>query len=190
MGFNMAKYGYIRTSKNKQIMDRQLYQLADICDKVFIEKGVSANAKHRPEFEKLMRKLKRGDVFIVTSQDRAFRNTIESLLSLSRLEKKGIMFHSLAHGFDPYTADGKLFFTIHAALAEWEINNLAHRITEGVHAARRRGSKLGRPKKLTPEKVKEAKTLLQNNHQSMADVAAHLNVHPTTLKREIGHSGA
>ena len=71
----MAKLGYIRVSTDKQLIDRQFQQLEEHCDQVFVEHGVSAVAKRRPIYDELTATLKEGDVFIVSSLDRAFRSS-------------------------------------------------------------------------------------------------------------------
>lgn len=85
----MKKLGYIRTSTDKQLTDRQLYQLREICDQVFVEDGVSAVNKKRPVYEQVMEELKAGDVFVVSSLDRAFRSSLDALAELDKLHKQG-----------------------------------------------------------------------------------------------------
>jgi len=72
---------------------------------------------------------------------------IEGLNALDELTERGITFVSLSQRFDPTTPDGRLFFIITIAVAEWEVNNLAMRTVHGLKAAVLRGKKLGRPKK-------------------------------------------
>ncbi|MDM3871845.1 recombinase family protein [Porticoccus sp. W117] len=64
------RYGYVRTSTNKQHTDRQIDELEGCCDKVYIEDGVSARKKNRPVFQEIYAKLKAGDEFVVISYDR------------------------------------------------------------------------------------------------------------------------
>jgi DNA invertase Pin-like site-specific DNA recombinase len=184
----MAKYGYTRTSTNKQLMDRQLFQLEEICDQVFVEAGVSAVQKHRPVYEEVTSKLTPGDVFVVVSLDRAFRSVIDALSELDKLHKREVAFLSLSQNFDTRTPEGRLLYTISAALAEWERQILSKRTKEGMEAARLRGKQIGRPKKLTAEQVRWAKTQLSagpNGSKGLNKLSAHLSVSPPTLKRAI-----
>jgi len=96
----MRKLGYIRTSTDKQLTDRQVNQLHEICDQVFIEDGVSAVRKKRPVYRQVMKELKTGDVFVVSSLDRAFRSTLDALAELEKLDQRGIHFQSLSQNFD------------------------------------------------------------------------------------------
>lgn len=74
-------YGYIRVSTKEQCEDRQLIALRDfpVCDdKIFMDK-LSGKDFNRPQYKKLLRKLKRGDILVVKSIDRLGRNYEEIL---------------------------------------------------------------------------------------------------------------
>ncbi len=149
----MAKIGYVRTSTNKQYTDRQINELEAVCDKVYVEDGVSARNKNRPIYRQIIAELTEGDELIVMSFDRAYRSVIEGLLSLDELTNRGITLRSLSQRFDPTTPDGRLFFTIIIALGEWEVGINTWRTIQGLKAAVKRGKRLGRPpKKLQTKK--------------------------------------
>ncbi len=180
------KIGYIRTSTDKQLNDRQVNQLREVCDRIFIEDGVSATAKHRPIYEEALATLKLGDVFVVCALDRAFRSSIDALTELERLQERGIQFQSLSQNFDTTTPDGKFLYTLAAALATWERDILSARTKEGMLAAKKRGKTLGRPKKLSSEQIVEARRILEMEfYSSITDVAHHFRVHELTLKRAL-----
>ena len=61
----MSKLGYIRTSTDKQLTNRQVNQLQAVCDQVFIEDGVSAVRKKRTVYNQVMKALKPEDVFVL-----------------------------------------------------------------------------------------------------------------------------
>ncbi len=143
----MKRYGYVRTSTNKQHTDRQVNELKSQCDEVFIEDGVSARKKNRPVFKKLYEKLKAGDELIVIAHDRAFRSVVEGLTALDDLTEREVKLTSLTQRFDPTTPDGRLFFTLTIAVGEWEVNILTQRTIDGLKAAVQRGKTLGRPRK-------------------------------------------
>lgn len=182
----MCKYGYIRTSTDTQITDRQVMQLEEICDQVFIEDGVSAVSKKRPVYDEVMAALKPGDIFIVCSLDRAFRSSLDALSELEKLHQRGVQFQSLSQNFDTTTPDGKFLYTLAAALATWEREILSQRTKEGLEAARRRGTTLGRPKKLKPEQIAEARRILEADfYSSLTEVAESFRVHERTLIRAL-----
>lgn len=168
----MAKLGYIRTSTDEQLTDRQTNQLQAFCDRVYIEDGVSAVKKKRPVYDEVMQDLKAGDVFVVSSLDRAFRSSLDALKELDQLHKRDIQFLSLSQNFDTTTPDGKFLYTLAAALATWEREILSQRTKEGLEAARRRGKKLGRPRKLSDAQIKEARRVLEADfYSSITEVA-------------------
>ncbi len=182
----MSKLGYIRTSTDKQLTDRQLHQLQEYCDQVFIEDGVSAVRKKRPVYEQAMQALKPEDVFVVSSLDRAFRSSLDALSELEKLHQRNIQFLSLSQNFDTTTPDGKFLYTLAAALATWEREILSQRTKEGLEAAKLRGKKLGRPRKLNDEQIAEARRTLEADfYSSITEVAESFRVHERTLIRAL-----
>lgn len=185
-GNRMSKLGYIRTSTDKQLTDRQVNQLQEICDQVFIEDGVSAVRKKRPVYDQVINALNDGDVFVVASLDRAFRSSLDALSELEKLHQRNIQFLSLSQNFDTTTPDGKFLYTLAAALATWEREILSQRTKEGLEAAKRRGKTLGRPRKLNEEQITEARRVLETDfYSSITEVAESFRVHERTLMRAL-----
>ena len=182
----MRKLGYIRTSTDKQLVDRQVDQLRAACDRLYVEDGVSAVRQHRPVYERLMRDLKPGDVFVVLAVDRAFRSTRTGLNELHALMQRGVKFVSLTEPFDTRTPVGKAMFTFAATLAELERDMISERTSQGMRAAQRRGKPIGRPRKLTARKIAQARISLgPNGRSSLKQVARRFRVHERTLMRAI-----
>lgn len=182
----MTRLGYIRTSTGRQLIDRQILALEKECDEVFIEDGVSAVKKHRPVYEQVAAQLKPGDVFVVSSLDRAFRSVLDALGELEKLHRRKVQFKSLTQNFDTTTPEGKLLYVIAAALAEWERQTLSQRTKEGLAAAKKRGKTLGRPHKLDEAAIVKARQLLEDNpYTSITEIAENLSVCPRTLSRAI-----
>ncbi len=180
------RLGYIRTSTDEQLTDRQVIKLKKVCDQIFIEDGVSAVSKARPVYGAVIRKLKKGDTLVVSSIDRAFRSALDALTELDKLHRRGVQFESLAQTLDTTTPDGKFLYTLAAALAAWERDILSQRTKEGLAAAKKRGKTLGRPRKLTSEQIAEARHLLKSGHsKSVGDLASAWNVHVRTLIRAL-----
>ena len=166
----MKRIGYVRTSTNKQYTDRQVHELKAQCDRVLIERGVSARNKNRPVLTKAISELQSGDALVVIAYDRAFRDVAEGLSFLDALTDKGIKFESLTQRFDPTTPDGRLFFTMTIAVGEWEVNTLAQRTASGLKAAVKRGKKLGRPKKGEARKKLGEKTRIKAVPKSRTNI--------------------
>ena len=66
-------YGYARVSTKEQNLDRQLVELQKYTDKIYADKESGKNFD-RPEYKKLMKKLKRDDVLVIKSIDRLGRD--------------------------------------------------------------------------------------------------------------------
>lgn len=183
----MKKLGYIRTSTDKQLIARQVQQLEKICERVYIESGVSAVKKRRPVYEEMLGELKHGDVFVVLSLDRAYRSVLDALSELDKLHQRGIAFYSVTQNFDTRTPEGKLLYTVSAALAEWERSILSKRTKEGLAAARKNGSQLGRPRKLSNSQVEWARKRLgrKTDFASIRQLSNIFEVSQRTLVRAI-----
>lgn len=180
--YNM-KIGYLRVSTEEQNEDRQMDTLLPICDEIHIEK-LSATAKNRPIFESVLTKLQPSDTLVVWSLDRAFRNVRDALRYADTLKERRINFHIVSLGVDTATADGRLAFTVVAAVAEHERNRLSERTKQGLEAARRRGKRLGAKPKVSNRQVRVAAGRIEAG-EKIKDVAYDYNVHPWTLSRRI-----
>lgn len=177
------KIGYLRVSTEEQNENRQIDLLTPICDEIHIEK-LSAVAKSRPIFEQVLTKLQKDDTLVVWSLDRAFRSVKDSLHYVDVLKERGINFQILSLGVDTSTADGRLAFTVVAAVAEHELNRLSERTKQGLASARKRGVILGPKFKMTNKQIHHAMKRI-NDGAKVKDVACDYDVHPWTLRRNI-----
>ena len=74
-------YGYIRVSTKEQCEERQLIALREfpVQDNNILMDKLSGKDFNRPQYKKLLRKLKQGDILVVKSIDRLGRNYEEIL---------------------------------------------------------------------------------------------------------------
>ena len=74
-------YGYVRVSSQDQILDRQIKSMRDygIPDKMIFREKMSGKDFERPEYHRLLRKLRPGDTLVIKSIDRLGRNYDEIL---------------------------------------------------------------------------------------------------------------
>ena len=89
-----------------------------------------------------------GDVLVVWKLDRLGRTLKQLIEVVATFNQQGIGFKSLKETIDTTTSTGKLVFHIFGALAEFERNLINERTMAGLEAARARGRKGGRPKRL------------------------------------------
>ena len=177
------KIGYIRVSTEDQKEDRQVDLLLPLCDALHVEKRSAVGAS-RPVFEEVLASLDGGDTLVVWSLDRAFRSARDALNTEAALKERGISLHIISLGVDTSTADGKLAFTMIAAVAEHERNRLSERTKQGLAAARRKGVRLGQKPKMTRAQAREARQRLDRGER-VKDVAWAYRVHPETLRRHL-----
>lgn len=155
-------YGYIRVSSTDQNEDRQLLAMRelDIPDKyIFVDKQ-SGKDFQRPQYLRLVRRLKRDDLLYVKSIDRLGRNYKEILEQWRVLTKeKGVDIVVLdmplldtRRGKDLMgTFLSDIVLQVLSFVAENERENIRQRQAEGIAAAKARGVKFGRPALPLPE---------------------------------------
>jgi DNA invertase Pin-like site-specific DNA recombinase len=182
------RVGYIRVSTMAQITDRQTATLEGQCDELHVE-HISGAAKKRPVFDRILSELQFGETLVVSDLDRAFRSSIDAMLVAQDLRERGVHFHILRLHLDTATEEGELFYTMLAGFAQYERRIIARRTREGLAAARRRGSKLGRPAKLDPKITRAAHAWIQETGLPCAYVATFLAVSRVTLQRAFHREG-
>jgi DNA invertase Pin-like site-specific DNA recombinase len=182
------KVGYLRVSTEEQKPDRQLDGLKGLCDEVHLEK-LSAVSKKRPVFKTVINKLKAGDTLVVWDLDRAFRSTVDALLEVEKLRKRGIEFQIVTLNVDTATPDGELIYTVMAAFAQFERKNLIKRTKEGMAAAKRRGKHIGRPYKLSFAQVTFAHTEILSGRETFTGMALKLSCSRDTLTKSFKRLG-
>ena len=155
-------YGYIRVSTREQNEDRQLIALREIGvpeKNIFLDKQ-SGKDFNRPQYKKLLRKMKKDDLLYIKSIDRLGRNYEEILEQWRVLTKeKGVDIVVLdmplldtRRGKDLMgTFLSDIVLQVLSFVAENERSNIRQRQAEGIAAAKARGIKFGRPPKPLPD---------------------------------------
>lgn len=86
----MERYGYIRVSAKDQNPERQLIAMREQRiekEKIYLDQ-ISGQNFSRPQYKKLLRKLKKGDVIVIKSIDRLGRNYGEILEQWRKITKE------------------------------------------------------------------------------------------------------
>ena len=160
-------YGYIRVSTREQNEDRQILALKELSipeKNLFIDKQ-SGKDFERPQYRKMVRKLKKDDLLYVKSIDRLGRNYDEILEQWRILTKeKGVDIVVLdmplldtRRGKDLMgTFLSDIVLQVLSFVAENERTNIRQRQAEGIAAAKERGVRFGRPPKPLPENFHHA----------------------------------
>jgi DNA invertase Pin-like site-specific DNA recombinase len=159
----MELVGYARVSsrEERQVLDRQVDALRVAgCERIYDDRGSGASAD-RPGLSACLDYLRRDDVLVVLDLDRLGRRAGELIRLVDELDRRGVGFRALNAPFDTTTPAGRAFLQIQAAFAEMERNLISQRISEGIAAARARGRKGGRPRVMTPERLRYAQHLIR-----------------------------
>ena len=178
------KIGYVRVSSKEQVTDRQFVQLVDVCDKIMAEK-VSAKNTKRPIYQRTIEMLKQGDTMVIVSIDRAFRNTMDALSEADKLKARGIHFQILNLAIDTSNADGRLAYTVVAAVAQHERERNSERVKQGQAIAKAKGVHIGRSPVMLPCEIRSAKQQIDAGETTIAEIAAKHDIHPWTVTRSI-----
>ena len=155
-------YGYVRVSSIDQNEDRQLIIMEENnvpTNNIYIDKQ-SGKDFDRPQYKKLVKKLKEGDLLYILSIDRLGRN-YEDIQKQWRILTKDIGIDicvidmpllDTRNGKDlmgTFIAD--LVLQILSFVAQSERENIKKRQAQGIAAAKAKGVKFGRPESPLPE---------------------------------------
>ena len=145
------KIGYVRVSTEEQNTARQEIMLRELgVDELFVDRASGKNAD-RPELNRMMNFVRRGDTVIVESISRFARNTRDLLDLVEQLTAKQVEFVSRKEAIDTTTPTGKFMLTVFAAVAELEREYILQRQREGIAIAKQQGKYRGRPPKAYPD---------------------------------------
>lgn len=189
-------YGYIRVSSADQNEDRQLVALRSCkvpeCN-LFVDKQ-SGKDFERPEYRRMLKRLKRDDLLYVKSIDRLGRNYGEILEQWRLLTKeKGVDIVVLdmplldtRSGKDlmgTFIAD--LVLQILSFVAQNERENIRQRQAEGIAAAKARGVPFGRPALPLPENFEQVVSSWRNKEIDFASALQQTGMRPATFYRRL-----
>ena len=193
----MAKtsFGYVRVSTREQCEDRQLIALRAFPvpeENIFTDK-LSGKDFNRPQYRRLLKKLRPGDVLVVKSIDR---------LGAQLCGHPGAVAHHHQgaaggrRGAGHAAADTRhtgsdltgvfiadLVLQILSYVAETERENIRQRQREGIAAARLRGVRFGRPCKERPPSFAALKAAWERRQITARAAARELHVSPDTFLR-------
>ena len=193
---NKNIYGYVRVSSKDQCEDRQLLALKEfgVVERNIYTDKISGKNFNRPQYHRLMKKLKQGDVVVILSIDRLGRNYDEIqnqwriitkekqadivVLDMPLLDTRKSQNNDLTGTF---IAD--LVLQILAYVAQIERENIKQRQKEGIHAAKCRGVQFGRPRKNIPDNFDDVKEKWEKSEINSRQAAQILGISQNTFLR-------
>lgn len=147
--------GYVRVSAKDQNEEMQLMSMENMnIDKFYIDKKSGKNID-RKAFQEMMSFIRDGDTLFVYHYDRLARNALDALLTLKKLDEKGVELVCIKLNIDTRTPVGRAMYGMHAVFAEMFVNDLDEKRRDGIENARRRGVHMGRPWKETPKEFEK-----------------------------------
>ena len=189
--------GYMRVSKSDGTQTLDLQHDAILAagvtpERIYTDRA-SGRQEDRPGLATCLQALQPGDTLVVWKLDRLGRNLTHLISVVDDLQQRQVGFKVLAGAgvqIDTTTANGRLVFWIFAALAEFEAELIRERTRAGLAAARARGRRGGRPRKITKEVLRMAMAALSDQTTSARTVARRLGVPATTLYMYVNRDGS
>lgn len=162
-------YGYARVSTKGQAKDGNSLEAQEKAlresgaNEIYVD-AFTGTKTDRPEFDKLMDKIQKGDTLIVTKLDRFARSMTQGSELVSDLIEKGIKVYILNIGVMDNTPSSKLIRNVFFAFAEFERDMIVERTMEGKAIAKQNPDfREGRPKKYSRKQIEHALELLESN---------------------------
>ncbi len=192
----MEIYGYVRVSSTDQNEDRQMLALKkqNIADKnIYIDK-LSGKDFNRPAYQKLIKKLKSGDLLYILSIDRLGRN-YEEIQNQWRVLTKEIgadicvidmPLLDTRQGKDlmgTFIAD--LVLQILSFVAQSERENIRKRQLQGIAAAKAKGVRFGRPEKEIPSEFISLIRKWEQKKITLAEILNRCQISESTFYRRL-----
>ena len=178
------KIGYIRVSTQEQNTMRQEVLMEALgVDEVYIDR-MSGKNTNRPELQKMMEYVRKGDTVIVESISRFARNTRDLLELVEKLTAKGVEFVSKKEAIDTTTPTGKFMLTVFGAVAELEREYILQRQREGIAIAKEHGKYKGRKTIVVPE-FEQVTAKWRSGTITAAEAMRMLHMSKTTFYRKV-----
>ena len=189
-------YGYVRVSSLDQNEDRQIREmekLAILPKNIFIDKQ-SGKDFERPQYKKLLKKIKPGDLLYILSIDRLGRNYEEIQRQWRHLTKEvGIdicVIDMPILDTRPYkdllgTFVSDLILQVLSFVAENERDNIRKRQAQGIAAAKARGVRFGRPEAKLPEEFPALLRQWEKQQISTKEMLKECGCSESTLYRRV-----
>ena len=190
----MKEYGYMRVSTVEQNEDRQrlaMHAFGILDENIYLDKQ-SGKDFVRPAYQRLVRKLKPGDVLVIKSIDRLGRNyeeILEQWRFITREKQAAVVVLDMPlldtrQGRDlTGTLIADIVLQLLSYVAQTEREFIRQRQAEGIAAARARGVHLGRSALKVPEGFAPLYDQWKSGTLSARRAAAYLGVSHHTFSK-------
>ncbi|MCX4326918.1 MAG: recombinase family protein [Lachnospiraceae bacterium] len=189
-------YGYVRVSATDQNEDRQLIAMQEknVPEINIYTDKQSGKDFNRPQYKRLLKNIKKGDLLYILSIDRLGRNYGEIQKQWHRLTKEvgidicviDMPLLDTRNGKDlmgTFIAD--LVLQILSFVAESERDNIRKRQQQGINAAREKGVKFGRPETVLPDNFPKIIKEWEKGKITTEEAARKCNTSRSTFYRKV-----
>lgn len=186
--------GYARCSTDEQDVAAQLAELAELgvpAERIYIDRGRSGGqTAGREGLAQALEAVRAGDTLVVTKLDRFARSVIDARTIADDLAGKNVTLQlGATMRYDPADPMGKMFFTLLAMFAEFELDMIRQRTREGMAIAKAKGRLRGKPPKLKPAQEKHLVELWRAGRHTGAELADLFGVARSTVYRAVQRAG-
>jgi len=193
----VKEYGYIRVSSADQSENRQIDAINKFkipTNHIFIDKQ-SGKDFNRPQYKKMMKHLRAGDLLYITSIDRLSRNKADIKRELEYFRANNIRLKvidlpttmiDLPKGQEwVFEMVNNILIEVLGTIAEQERATIHKRQKEGIIAAKARGVKFGRPKKEVPGNFDELVSNWKKGTLELSELLKKCGISQRTLYRRL-----
>ena len=172
--------GYARVSTDDQTLDLQRDALKEAgCERIF--EDTAGGTVERPNLQQALSHLRAGDTLVVWRLDRLGRSLKDLIARAEELRIQGVGLKSVKEAIDTDSSSGRLIFHIFGALAEFERALIRERTQAGLQAARARGRKGGRRKRLDRGQRAHAVELYRSRKHTVKQICGLMGISRATL---------
>jgi len=187
---------YARVSTQEQATEPQLDVLRAYANRrggaarEFVDHGVSGRKDQRPALDELMAAVRRREIktIVAVKLDRLARSVRHLTNLVAELEALGVDLVVIDQSIDTSTPAGRLLFNVLAAIGEFEGDLIRERTLAGLQAAKRRGRKLGRPKRIFDQSQLQRARRLRASGRSIRQIADVLEVSKSMVQRMLSET--
>ena len=187
-------FAYTRVSTVEQEPENQLREIEAAGFRIephrVITETVSGSMAitQRTGFTRLIDKMEKNDVLVVTKLDRLGRDAVDVSTTVTKLEEMGIRVHCLAlGGVDLTSSAGKMTMNVINAVAQFERDLLIERTQAGLARAKAQGKALGRPAVLSEDQQRIVREKIENG-ETISAIARQFSTSRQTIMRVRDHA--
>jgi DNA invertase Pin-like site-specific DNA recombinase len=176
--------GYIRVWRgDDQTSAMQAKVLSSAGCRLIFAETATGRRWDRPELQRLLDRLREGDIVVVSKLDRLSRSLKEALHIMVRIAAAGAGFRSVAEAVDTTIPAGRMMMRMIVAFDQFERATISERRTSGLAAARAEGHGGGRPRKLNPVQEREIADSVLSGRKSGRAMARLYGIDAATVSR-------